>query len=204
MGNFDGTPMQGVSGVSGAAPVLHELFEHLHARFGTSWFPTPTNIVECLVHPITGRRMARPGHEGIAEKFVDGVLPPIEAPDDYDVTGRVRLPASYRAWVGGGDNLLGDAVVLDSDNRTGESRLKLVSPQPGTVFLLDPDLPPSSHSIPLKAEGGLVLRWESDSLECRVTSRGPVAFMREGRHRLRVISEASGQQAETWVIVKAL
>jgi len=60
VGNFDGTPMQNVSGVSGAAPVLHEVMEHLHARYGTTWYATPANMVECWVHPLTGKRLGAP------------------------------------------------------------------------------------------------------------------------------------------------
>jgi len=41
MGNFDGVPMHGVSGVTGAAPVMHAILTHLHERFGTSWYATP-------------------------------------------------------------------------------------------------------------------------------------------------------------------
>jgi penicillin-binding protein 1C len=61
VGNFDGTPMERVSGVSGAAPILHDLFEHLHARYGTTWYPRPTNIVERPVHAVTGKLFAIAG-----------------------------------------------------------------------------------------------------------------------------------------------
>ena len=55
VGNFDGSPMEHVSGVSGAAPILHEIFEYLHEHYGTSWYSAPTNIVECWIHPVTGK-----------------------------------------------------------------------------------------------------------------------------------------------------
>jgi penicillin-binding protein 1C len=57
-GNFDGSPMQGISGVIGAAPILHELMDHLHERYGTSWYATPTNILTLPIHPVTGKRLA--------------------------------------------------------------------------------------------------------------------------------------------------
>jgi penicillin-binding protein 1C len=57
VGNFNGAPMRHVSGVTGAGPVLHALFEHLRERYGTTWYPTPANIVECAIHPLTGKRL---------------------------------------------------------------------------------------------------------------------------------------------------
>ncbi len=226
MGNFDGAPMREVSGVSGAAPVLHDVFEHLHERFGTTWFATPTNIVERVVHPLTGRLLAKEREGGVIEKFLANALPLVESADDYDDTGRVRLASDYRNWLAGGDNWLGDTAAVggscfandDSETFTqvresfvaaaggaGTAKgLRLVSPQPGTTFFIDPDLPASGRAIPLRAEGGSGLRWESESLECRDGPAGPVAVMREGRHRLSVVCGETGQRAETWVVVKGL
>src|SRR4029453_559780 len=44
-GNFDGSPMHQVSGVTGAAPILHDVFVELQRRFGTTWFDIPAGIV---------------------------------------------------------------------------------------------------------------------------------------------------------------
>jgi penicillin-binding protein 1C len=200
MGNFDGTPMREVSGVSGAAPVLHEMFERLHEQFGTTAFPTPANIVERTVHPLTGKILTGYEASGVQEKFLKNFLPPVETAADYDDTGRVRLPACYREWLAGAENWLGTAAV--AENAGGLQQLRLVSPQPGTTFFIDADLPPSSRAIPLRAEGGSSLRWESESLECRAAAGGPVAVMREGRHRLTVMCSDTGERMETWVTVK--
>ena len=201
MGNFDGTPMQGVSGVSGAAPVLHAVFDHLHEQFGTTWFGTPSNIVERMVHPLTGRLLAG-NREGVLEKFIAGNLPRLESAGDYDALGRVRLSSGYRDWLGSGENWLGDSAVVDGARPEGT--LRLLSPLPGTIFFIDPDLPVSSRAIPLRAEGGRGLQWESESLDCRPGPAGPVAMMREGRHRLSVVCPETGQRTETWVVVKGL
>jgi penicillin-binding protein 1C len=99
-GNFDGSPMQAVSGVSGAAPVLHDIFVNLHERFGTTWFARPTNIVERMVHPVTGRQVDAGRSGAVREFFSADALPEGERTDDCDARGRVRLPASYRAQAG--------------------------------------------------------------------------------------------------------
>lgn len=44
VGNADASPMRNVSGVTGAGPVLHGVFEYLHGRFGTGWFQRPPGL----------------------------------------------------------------------------------------------------------------------------------------------------------------
>jgi penicillin-binding protein 1C len=204
IGNFDGSPMRDVSGVSGAAPVLHALFEQLHARFSTSWFATPTNIVEHWVHPVTGKLLAaeRPG--AIREKFLAGHLPPAESPDDYDGQGRVRLPLEYGEWLAGGQNWLGDRAVLDHRADTAGTRLSIVSPQPGTTYYLDPDLPNQGAILRLRAHGPTEVRWRSETLPIETRNDGAFAIMTVGRHEIIARDEASGHEARTWIVVERL
>ena len=101
VGNFDGSPMEHVSGVTGAAPILHDIFEHLHARYGTTWYAAPANIVECWINPITGKRLnhlpPRPGPDAMQEKFLAANLPPLESPADYTGGGTLwPRPAGKR------------------------------------------------------------------------------------------------------------
>ena len=81
--------------------------------------------------------------------------------------------------------------------------LRMVSPLPGTTFLVDPDLP-SSRRVPLQALGSAQLVWESDSLEVSVRDGRSFALAREGEHRLTVRDAVSGRSAETWIRVKSL
>ncbi len=200
VGNFDGTPMERVSGVSGAAPILHEIFEHLHQRYPTTWYARPTNIVERRVHPITGKRLAHEAREGAREKFLNRILPPSECADDYDAQGRVRLPAEYGPWLASSDNwLAGRAVAAETS-----PPVRLVSPLPGTVFFIDPDLPASSRRIPLQAEAPATVTWRSDSLACGLGPHGPFACLVEGRHQLVVRCAQTGTQIQTWIEVTAL
>ncbi|MBN2508152.1 MAG: penicillin-binding protein 1C [Verrucomicrobia bacterium] len=226
MGNFDGSPMRQISGVTGAAPLLHELFEHLHRRFGTSWPAPPPNLVKLPIHPITGKQLAPPTPKthpapvlhaaaaappclvptsklpgpSLLETFFPPHCPPLEQPGDYDDQGRVRLPAEYRPWLAGPDNDLGDQAVAVEPPPT----LRILSPLPGTVFFLDPDLPRASRRIPLRAAGNSALRWQSDSLTCETSGTDTSAWLAEGRHRLVVTDPATGAQRDTWIVVKAL
>jgi penicillin-binding protein 1C len=193
-GNFDGAAMRGVSGVSGAAPILHSILEHLHERFGTSWYATPPGIVERAIHPLTGKLLTTPRGDAVQEKFLAENLPATESPDDYDNAGRVKLGDEYATWFASAENSLTDRAVL-----VESGHLRVLSPAPGTTFIIDPDLP-SSRRVRLLAAGSAGAQWQSDSLRCE----GGVAFLAEGEHHLRVVDPATGAQAETWIRVKTL
>ena len=198
-GNFDGSPMHEVSGVTGAAPILHTIFEHLHTRFGTTWFEQAPEIVEREVQPTTGKLLLRSRADAVREKFMAGHLPAVESPRDYDANGRVVLGPEYAEWGRSGENGLAARTAVEP----GTTNLRLLAPLPGTTFLVDPDLP-SSQRVPLRASGPAEVRWESDSLQVRVSDGRTFAVAKEGRHRLVVRDPATGQTAETWIEVKIL
>ena len=198
VGNFSGAPMREVSGVTGAAPIMHDVMEYLHRRFGTTWYERPPGIIERAVHPLTGRLVAESRPGALMEKFIADSLPLAESPDDYDSAGRVRLGSEYAEWAASLDNQLRDRVIVE---RSGD--IHLVSPQPGSTFLLDPDVP-SSAFLPLVANGAERIVWESATL--RVEEKGGRSFARavEGRHELVARDSASGRSVRTWVLVKSL
>jgi penicillin-binding protein 1C len=199
VGNFDGSPMREVSGVTGAGPILHAVFDYLHANRGTSWYPTPAEIVERNVHPLTGKLLADSDPRGVREKFLPDQLPAVESPSDYDATGHVQLGPEYADWFNSGENWMRDRVILASTN--GE--LRITSPLPGSIYVVDPDVP-STRRIPLAANGGTRMRWESESLACRSESGADFALAAEGEHRIVVTDLASGRRAETWIRVRSL
>ena len=199
VGNFDGSPMREVSGVTGAGPILHAVFDCLHANRGTSWYRTPAEIVERNVHPLTGKLLADSDARGVREKFLPDRLPAPESPADYDATGNVQLGPEYADWFSSAENGLRDRAVLASTN--GE--LRITSPLPGSVYVLDPDVP-STRRIPLAANGGTQIRWESESLTCRSEPGADFALAAEGEHRIVVTDLASGRRAETWIRIRSL
>jgi penicillin-binding protein 1C len=198
VGNFDGSPMREVSGVTGAAPIMHAVMEHLHTLYGTSWYPTPENIVEREIQPLTGKLLAHSRADAVREKFLRDHLPPVESAEDYDAEGRVKLGPEYRAWLDSGENRLVERAVA-----AGETTLRVEAPVAGTTFLVDPDLP-SSRLVPVRASGAVHGVWESDSLTFRENEGRIDAVVTEGVHRLSVRDPATGQRAETWIRVKAL
>ncbi|MEI9893342.1 MAG: penicillin-binding protein 1C [Chthoniobacter sp.] len=199
VGNFDGTPMRDVSGVTGAGPIMHAVMEQLHTRFGTTWFATPENVVEREVHPLTGKLLTHTRADAVREKFLRDHLPPVESPEDYDADGRVKLGPEYRAWMESGENGVTTRALCDAQDTT----LRLEAPVAGTTYVIDPDLP-SSRWVPVQASGAALAVWESESLHFRERDGRTYAEVREGVHRLSVRDPATGARAETWIRVKTL
>jgi penicillin-binding protein 1C len=200
VGNFDGTAMRDVSGVSGAAPVLHEVFDYLHEQFGTSWYAPPPNVTEGWVHPLTGKLAAKSRPGLLREKFISGHLPALESPYDYDAAGRVKLGPEYQAWLA---SVLNESCQDISPDYNEPKALHVISPLPGTTYLLDPDLP-ESDSLPLKSSGSGELVWESATLPCTIRRDGAFAQLKEGRHSITLRNPKTGARVETWILVKAL
>jgi penicillin-binding protein 1C len=199
VGNFDGSPMREVSGVTGAGPILHAVFDYLHASRGTSWYRTPAGIVERNVHPLTGKLLADSDPRGVREKFLPDRLPAVESPGDYDAAGNIQLGPEYADWFNSAENGVRDRAILASTN--GE--LRITSPLPGSVYVVDPDVP-STRRIPLVANGGTQMKWESESLTCRSEHGADFALAAEGEHRIVVTDLASGRHAETWIRIRSL
>jgi membrane carboxypeptidase/penicillin-binding protein PbpC len=191
--------MHEVSGVTGAGPILHGIFDYLHAAKGTSWYRTPSQIVERTVHPLTGRLLPDGDPRGVREKFVAGNLPLTEQPSDYAADGKVKLGSEYFEWAASAENSLRSATVVAG----AESALRITSPLPGSIYLIDPDVH-SSGQIPLVAAGGAQLIWESDSLRCATTNGSAFAQAAPGTHRIRVIDPATGRRAEVEIAVRSL
>jgi penicillin-binding protein 1C len=202
VGNFDGRPMEQVSGITGATPILHDVFEFLHQRYGTSWYAPPAEIIERSIHPISGKLLTNPAAAASREKFIAGSLPPQATPDDCDAQGRIRLGAEYAPWFNSGANWLADRAVIDPS--LAAQRLCIVAPLPGCTCVLDPDLPASGGILPLISSSTSDGVWNSATLEVRNEPGKACAILREGRHELTVCIPATGETAKTWILVKSL
>jgi penicillin-binding protein 1C len=196
VGNADGSRMRGITGVTGAAPVMHETFEHLRKTRGTSWFTPPRALAEYTIDPLTGR-LAPPGHPAAARERC--LHPPAPArAEDYDGAGRTRLPSLYAEWLGSPQNALGSVVA----GIETAPELRILAPAPGSSYFLDADLPAESQSIPLRAEGAGQVKWSSASLPTNTTGASARAQLSEGRHTLVARDTATGAETMTWIEVK--
>lgn len=195
VGNPNGKPMHAITGVTGAAPAMHEIMQYLHESRGTTWFVRPPGISESLVQPLTGHAVpaGRPG----AVREIFATPPPPEAPGDYTADGKVHLPGIYREWFTGPQNALGDLATCGNDDK----ELMVVNPAPGSVFFLDPDLPAEAQRVPLVARGPAEVHWASETLDCADGAR-PSAALREGTHA--ITAQSGGKSSSTWIVVRRL
>lgn len=204
VGNPDGRPMQGITGVTGAAPVMHELVEHLHRTRGTSWYAPPPSVRTYTLDPLTGHQVAENHPGAIREKCL--APPPLATASDYDDAGRVVLPPVYSAWLSSSQNTLGSLATTSSSSSSSSSPssslppLQILEPPAGSLFYLDPDLPLETQCIPLRAATAGQLEWTSPTLAL-TASRARLA---EGRHQLTAREPGTGRVASTWIEVKAL
>ena len=203
VGNFDNTPMQDVSGVTGAGPIFRDVMLHLHEKHPATWFSMPKDITRARIDPRTGKRLTPqtpPARVSRDEFFIAGKLPPVAQAGDYDVRGRAILPREYAAWIGSSGNWLGDLVT------TTESKdrpvLRITNPIPGTVVILDPDIRNHGSRLLLQAAGSDQPRWSRKTLDLRNEGAHTFAILKPGRHEIEARDEASGLSAKTFVIVR--
>ncbi len=75
-GNFDGTPMQHVSGVTGAAPIMRQVFQALYPKAAgpqdVAWFTQPRNLHKHTVCALSGHPAGPHCPTTSQELFMDG------------------------------------------------------------------------------------------------------------------------------------
>lgn len=201
-GNFDNTPMQEVSGVTGAAPIWKDVFLELHQRFGTTWYDEPAGIAHARIDPRTGKRLtpqSPPARVSRDEIFVPPHLPPPASAEDYDSRGRAKLRSEYARWARSTDNWMGDLVTVDEEVK--QRPWHISNPIPGTVVRLDPDLPQGGRRLLLETEPSREVRWECPTLPVQTDGQVSYVELTPGRHELKAVDPETEQIQRTYVIV---
>jgi penicillin-binding protein 1C len=175
VGNFNGRPMDGVSGVTGAGPLMHRVVMHTAARYEPGALPTPASAgaVPAEVCQLSGL-LATNGCPSLTEWFAPGTAP--TARDDPQESGRVRLA--------------GDAH---------ERRFRISSPQDGDRYQLPADVDARYATIALRAEGASAsaVRWFIDGRPTTARRMPLVA----GTHVIRA-STSSASSDEVHVTIE--
>ncbi len=195
VGNFNGRPMDGVSGVTGAGPLVHRIVMHTAARYEPGALPSPASAgaAQVDVCQLSGLLVAD-GCPAIAEWFAPGTAP--TAHDDWHRGGGVTLPAEYAEWRSqGGDAMLAAAgdSVLTAPSRHATSpalatRFRISSPQDGDRYCVPPGVDARYATIALRAEGAdaRAVHWFVDGRETSAHRLPLVA----GTHVIRASASA--------------
>lgn len=143
VGNFDGRPMHGVSGVSGAGPLFRDIMLALHRKQRPKAFARPEGIEEKSICPLSGD-LAGPGCPNrMSEVFLSGKAPKTQC-RFHDLLGNRVYPPVYRDWAFKSE---GDGAAKIG----GGSACYIAFPKEGEVFRVDPGLRPESQEITFKA-----------------------------------------------------
>lgn len=137
VGNADGSSMSDVSGVDGAGPIWRDAMMAAALGRRMTWYARPTEITEATVCAPTGMLPGPDCPSPVRELFVAGTQP--TAPEDYygratDGTLTVDPPTEARAWA------VDAGLTLRSDARGAPDPLRVVTPPPGSVLWLAPEL----------------------------------------------------------------
>jgi penicillin-binding protein 1C len=222
VGNFDRRELRNSSGVTGAAPIFHDVLLAAQAHVAGR-LPAPG---EAVVAPVAGLApvtiCALSGHR--ASRACPAVeLEWLPAPASHAACtwhvgaaerASVRYPARYRGWAreaglpewggvpsGGAADVARVSYAVREREREG---LRILSPPSGAVYLRDPTLRDEYQTLPLRAAGaGGVLRWEVNGEKVGETRSGGALDwpLRAGKHTITVRA-SSGDEESSSIVVK--
>jgi penicillin-binding protein 1C len=138
-GNFDGRPMRGISGVTGAAPLWNRIMLHLYANRDAEAFAPPAGYERRSMCATTGTRPS-PACPAVVQEWLD--------PGDRAYLARARPPsvppAAYDEW-------------LISQPERSRVPTRILFPRDGDRFVADP-----SARVQVEVAGAMPVRLTLD------------------------------------------
>ena len=182
VGNADNSPMQGVSGITGAVPILRDIVMSRYRNRDAVRWPVPDGIVEREICVTSGLLANGICPKTRVEKFIAGTEP--AKPDDWYVrldvdvpTGRLataacrgnivtkiflKPPAEYAAWLAAAKHESPPAFDCEGGRVAGrDAGPIIISPLDGDAFERDDLVDAEAVRVPFIAGGSAspVFRW---------------------------------------------
>jgi penicillin-binding protein 1C len=202
VGNFSGRPMEGVSGVSGAGPLLHRATLLTARRYAPGVLPTPASAGARPVEicRLSGLR-AIAGCPHMTEWFAPGTEP-TDTCDWHHPDGSVVLPHEYAAWLESrARDDGGESVAVGSRADGGVSiGFRITSPLDGDRYQVPPGVDSHYATVALSSAGApdpASVRWFVDGTAWH---RGRLPLT-PGEHLIRAITP-KGDSAEVRIVVE--
>ncbi|HEU4648033.1 MAG TPA: penicillin-binding protein 1C [Gemmatimonadales bacterium] len=189
VGNFSGRPMDGVSGVSGAGPLLRRAMLATAERYAPGVLPAPRDQGAVPVAICRASGMLAGEHCPTMTEWVQPGLAPSHRCDWHGPDG-LHLPAEYAEWASAAAgpampvaNIAATAVASDS-----VGRFRIVAPRDGDRYEVPPGVDRRYATLALRAggAGAANVRWYVDGRAVQ-GGRWPLT---PGAHRIR--AEGSG------------
>jgi len=199
VGNFDGQPMRGVSGVTGAGPLLHRAMLVTARRHAPGELPSPraAGATRARICALSGLR-ATAGCADLDEWFLPGTTPQKEC--DWHQGGVVVWPAEYVEWAEqNGKAAAGETAAGETAARGGGAQFQIVSPRSGDRYEIPPGIDSRYATIAFRAATRPAdgpVRWFVDG---RPVSQPRWALI-PGSHVVRAVA-ASGASDEVLIAV---
>lgn len=178
-GNFDNEPMKGVSGVTGAAPLMHRIMNFLMQDKPNLWPPAPVDLKVTEICPLSGLQRGPYCPHGTSEWLPeDAIGETCNFHKKYAFDNRngllagetceakyktekvlVKYPSVYEPWArehGLFASLPGYSPLCPADVKEAidEGGLKIEVPGEGDIYKIDPTIPIGYQTIYFKASGG--------------------------------------------------
>jgi penicillin-binding protein 1C len=223
VGNFDRTPLQNSSGVTGAAPIFHDVMLAAQARLGgrtpaagDPLVDRPADLAPRTICALSGRE-ATPYCPRLATEWIPVGRPAVRCGWHRHRRDRVVVdwPPVYRAWARERGLLAATAperpaptsasVPNAAPLRARSARLRIVNPPPGATYLYDPTLRAEFQTLPLRAvaeESTAKLWWEVDGRALGVSGADRALDWPLARGEHTVAVSDGRQREETVILVK--
>jgi penicillin-binding protein 1C len=205
-GNFNGHTMQGVSGITGAGPLLHRAIMLTARRVepGALTSPAELGAVAVPVCRLSGL-LATDSCAQLKEWFAPGSAP--TQPDNWESDGPVRLPAEYAEWAQGVGRRTAASLTALGHRTRGATRndslpskaFRMLSPLDGDRYAIPSGVDARYATISLRAagRGAERVRWTIDG---HLFTRSRWS-LEPGTHVVQATSE-SGETAEAHIVVE--
>jgi penicillin-binding protein 1C len=180
VGNFDGRPMQRVSGITGAGP----LFARVMGRAMAGIRPMPlldrARFEHVRICPLSGHRAGEACPGSYEEVFLPGSAPAEPCAMHRLADGRpvLALDARYAGWA--------ERERLEvAPAAGGGDAMGFLTPRDGDEFLLEASIPAASQSIPVRVRGQGELRVDGNIVPLDALGRTRVVLA-AGVHQLEL------------------
>jgi penicillin-binding protein 1C len=148
VGNFDGRPMERVSGITGAGP----LFARVMRRAMVGVRPQPlvdrTRFERVRICPLSGHRAGEACPGAVEEVFLPGTAP-IEPCGMHRLADGRRVLTLVGRYTGWAER---ERLEVASGDGAGEAP-GFLTPRDGDEFLIEAGVPTSSQTIPVRVRG---------------------------------------------------
>jgi penicillin-binding protein 1C len=190
-GNFDGRPMTGVSGITGAAPIFSRIMVRSMRGLSPRRLVDRSRFEHARICSLSGRLAGRACPSAVEEVFLPGTAPRETCPmHRWREKPLLDIGAQFYGWARAEGLEAGPWPEPEDGERQGSSA-RIVLPGNGDEYLVEAGVPRDAQSIPVRVwppPGARVVQVranDSTVLELGAPFAGRLPA-RPGRHRLEL------------------